>query len=397
MVSVLICLLVVLEAFAQGSFKIGKYDFVIASSSGVLQAAMLSSQGISHKFATGVGGIAFAGVAYPDISLKDKIVEISYDASQPDGARLIVSVAGNIYKPTIPDWQLIPILKYADSKYNACVSLFGSKANKQFYDIIYHPALNNTLLGLRLLQADILLFDLNEFWKLPTFANKIILGYGEDEKPVSQRELVDTAVSISQVLSTNQNNQAKSWILTDHALDVKFKIEDGNIRFSNFPYYYFWNDNINEYNNDLRIRRDNYNKLVTNLDDLARKYNALLRNRQISIGEAKEAIKILQSQRAEINNKRSEFEKLIKNGPRVYPVANLTNALKSQRTNFEKYNPIVYSAVENTMYFSDFFRYIKIHNSKSWSKIQTQIKNARIEPSIVTPTKWQTPNAIVQQ
>ena len=84
------------------------------------------------------------------------------------------------YSPFLPDWQLIPIAKYADdNEYNACVSLFGPKPTLSKYDIIYHKAFKNTLLGLRLFQMDILLKDLDSFWDIPQLGGQVILGTGE--------------------------------------------------------------------------------------------------------------------------------------------------------------------------------------------------------------------------
>lgn len=388
-ISVLIFLLVVLSAFAQGSFKIGKYDFIIASSSGALQQAMAGSQGISYKFATSVGGVAFSGVAHPDISLKNRVAEISYDPTQPDGARLVVSIDGSIYHPPIPDWQLIPILKYADSKYDACVSLFGPNSNEQFYDIVYHPALNNTLLGLRLLQADILLMDLNEFWKLPKFADKTIMGYGENEKLFSKEFNIEKKVEeISNISKVFENEKYKSWILTDYALDISFKLENDNIYFSNFPYFYFWNDDTDRQRNYFLTRKNNYISLVKNYYVLLDKLKNLSINRQISESQAEELRKVFQDKRAEIDRAKSELETLAKKTPSTYPIPSLINKMKSQKMNLEEYNPVVYNAIENTMYFSSFFRFIKSHNAENWSKIKTQIKNVKIEPSVTTPTMW---------
>jgi hypothetical protein len=75
--------------------------------------------------------------------------------------------------------MLIPIVNYANSDYNAVVSLFGEKTTEDTYDIVYHPAFENTLLGIRLLQADIIFFDLGETWQLPKLEGQTILGAGE--------------------------------------------------------------------------------------------------------------------------------------------------------------------------------------------------------------------------
>ena len=66
----------------------------------------------------------------------------------------------------IPDWQLIPIVRFADSPYFTCLTLSGSLNDKRITETIlknggriinYHQAFSNTLLGWRLLEMDILL------------------------------------------------------------------------------------------------------------------------------------------------------------------------------------------------------------------------------------------------
>ena len=39
----------------------------------------------------------------------------------------------------------VPVARYADSRHNACVSLFGEQQDDAFYDIVYHQAFGDTL------------------------------------------------------------------------------------------------------------------------------------------------------------------------------------------------------------------------------------------------------------
>jgi hypothetical protein len=104
----------------------------------------------------------------------------------------------NVSKITahIYDWQLVPIARFADSDNGAAMTLFGKLEDEQFQQQIldedgrvmnYHPAFDNTLVGLRLMQADILLFDENAT-DLPRNARGYVLGAGESSPNVGANQ-----------------------------------------------------------------------------------------------------------------------------------------------------------------------------------------------------------------
>src|SRR4051794_8170662 len=88
---------------------------------------------------------------------------------RPDGRRLWVHMwtrGGGVKTVMAPiyDWQLIPIARFPDGEQHACFTLFGklkdgieTEARRDRGEKIlnYHPAFEDTLLGLRLMQADI--------------------------------------------------------------------------------------------------------------------------------------------------------------------------------------------------------------------------------------------------
>jgi hypothetical protein len=45
---------------------------------------------VSFRFVGRVGGVSFEAIAQPDASMAGKSIELSYDPSRPDGARLVV-------------------------------------------------------------------------------------------------------------------------------------------------------------------------------------------------------------------------------------------------------------------------------------------------------------------
>ena len=148
---------------AEKTWTLGRYSFVAAPPSPPLRVNLARTGGLrSVGFLSRVGGIAFSGEMRLDASLVGKRLGLEYTRDRPDGTRLSVTIEGASLQQELADWLLIPIAQYADSEYDACVSLFGPETNDDAYDIVYHDAFENTLLGMRLLQADILFLDLNE-------------------------------------------------------------------------------------------------------------------------------------------------------------------------------------------------------------------------------------------
>ncbi len=206
-------LLIALVALAQGDWSLGPYTFTSGRPSAPLQYSLASSGGLgSYGFVSGVGGVAFNGLAKPDAAMKDKAIVLHYDKTTTDGHRLQVVVEGGTATADLPDWMLIPIARFAESDYDACVSLFGPNA----YDIVYHASFQNTLLGLRLLQADMILFDIGETWRLPQRGGVFALGAGETA-PRQMDEASARTIDAALQVGTFQ-----SWVMTDQDEDVIF-------------------------------------------------------------------------------------------------------------------------------------------------------------------------------
>lgn len=115
----------------------------------------------SMMFCTGVGGIAFGGVAaWPEGM---KAIALSYDSGRPDGARLqatLTDAAGVAKTVTAPiyDWQLVPIARFAAGDQDSCFTLFGQMKDPKETEkrmrrgdkiLNYHSAFADTLLGLQ--------------------------------------------------------------------------------------------------------------------------------------------------------------------------------------------------------------------------------------------------------
>lgn len=340
------------SSFAQGaSWSLGKYSLLRGPSSGPLLKTISGPASLkSYSFVGKVGGIAFGEVAVFDKNNGLQKIKLSYDEQKPDGQRLRVHIANKPHQMTVYDWMLVPIAKYANSEHNACISLFGENTTNEYYDIVYHPALKDTLLGMRLLQADILLFDISEMWRLPKLNGRTILGKGEIEPEILD---IKSALRIQNILN---GGRFQSWVLTDVGVNVRIQLENDQLKLMGDPYYYFWISNIRGFHS-LRNQR------IAQANKFRAKGNIFEYNKIVSI----------------INNME----------PVVWEVSVLTKGLQNNRNALFNFNPSVYNAVATTMRYAAFFRYVKKNNPNAWDNFFNVIRLIKIEPAVQTPTRWE--------
>jgi len=328
----------------------GSHTLLVNESSPPLKVKMKGSESLSsYRFVGKVGGVAFESIAICDLPSPTKI-SLSYGEGQTDGKRLLISINNHPVRHYLPDWQLIPIARYADSEYNAIVSLFGEKTDDKFYDIVYHAAFQNTLLGLRILHADMLLIDMSEFWKLPKYNGETIHGAGE--RLLSTSKWRKIAIELQNIINSEAS---QSWVLTDYNINVKFKIQSDSLIFTGRPYYYFW---IADFNSYISAR----NNLI------------------------------VKANKAYANKNNAEYNRLVHQAnqlePKVTPVSNITEKLKQKHYLIQQFNPSVYKATLRTMQYAAFFRYVKINFPGSWIVFLESIKSIKTKPEITTPTTW---------
>jgi hypothetical protein len=199
----------------------------------------------TFSFHSKVGGISFEQVATPEDSIANSTISLHYNASKPDGQRLQVYISGRT-KPVqaaIYDWQIPVIAKYADSQYNAVYTLIGRTFGGNTSTIKYHPAFENTLLGLRMFQADLLFADsAGDFLStMPTDTLGNLLLAESEIDVYTERSRYDFRYdSLISELGIN-NIYYNSYILTDWGREVKFGVADDNLFITGEPYYLFTN------------------------------------------------------------------------------------------------------------------------------------------------------------
>jgi len=199
------------------------------------------------------GGIAFTQTAIGEDgwTLKD----LHYDSERVDGDRLQATLERNGQLTTVQahifDWQLVPLVNFVRaSDGESAVTLFGELVDKEAERrvrsdknmiINFHPAFENTLLGLRLLQADLLLID-RRAADLFKDEGQYILGTGEiqptEEDVIANRARFDTV----RAWLSAQDDRVQSYVVGDIENPVSYRANDGRLRFSGAPRWFAWRD-----------------------------------------------------------------------------------------------------------------------------------------------------------
>ena len=326
----------------------------------------------SYEFLRRVGGINFSSIAIIDFDTNHIKLEIDYSAFERDGKRLLFKINGKriYYDDDLYDWQLIPIAKYANSDYTACVTLFGENTDSYAFEIKLHEAFQNTLLGLRLIQADIILMAPHKLWPLPKLSGKnrnfplsnyndIPLGRGEYFLMPDSSKNDAIGKQLNKILD---DDTFESWVLTCDSTAVHFFVHYG-LKIIGEPFYYFWN--VDE------------DKLKDTLHEIIEYQNQ----------------RFLQAEGPVLREKiLKETQKIIKNiYVRDMPTAevhNTTYRIRNEKEKIQELNPAVYDAVLKTMRYSAFFRYFKLNSPKNWNSFFNKIRTIIIEPNVTTPTMF---------
>jgi hypothetical protein len=295
-----------------------------------------------------VGGIAFETVATLPRALSSGSFKLDYRVGAPDGRRASISTKGRRYAIRLFDWQLQPIAEFADSDYTGVVTLFGDGPDKDFYYVNYHEAFINRLIGLRLLQADMILMDPQMLSQMPVEDNGTTeIGRGEVLSTNARR--IAAAKHIKAIMS---KSHVDSWVLTDIDVPLSVSLSHDSVVIDHRPYYYFWRAEPSSFPVDQRLldqlTGQNHTYLSTKL------LNELLSSRHTS--------------------------------PTVSPQTDVTRAIDSKWGGFMAMNRPVYESVLNTSRYSAFFRALKGANAEQWRRFMTLISKINLR-AVETPNE----------
>jgi hypothetical protein len=328
-VSIVLALALVFSFSAFGIDVAGSAAYGIVQGSGLaarLEAKAIGSGEVtSYPIASGIGGVLFQATAAPTGNAVNQPLSVSYDPAKDDGQRLVVTVGTGEIVPLLYDWQFIPIARYADSEYNACITLLGKPTSlerltgdrRNMY-LEVHPALSNTLIGFNLFLVDAMLINPDRIRRIPGAFSETVQGYNDREFDETKN-----ASSVEQVswLLSEWSYGYSSYIYTDSETNINYDVIDGQLVFRGVPTYQF-------------LLLDSTHKTATV-------------NRRINL----EAVL---------------FRPLI-------------TAL----------NPAVYTTAETTAQWAAFFRRVKQQDASGWDVFIEQIAGVQAEPSITIPRVWQ--------
>lgn len=206
----------------------------------------IATTGISSRVWAKVGGVAFVQTAIPTSDIES--LELKCDVDENKAYALI---NGEYYNIPLEVWQLMPIIEYADDENNAAVTLYGDDGVR----IKYHSAFVDELLGLRLLQTDLMLasnmLSVQDRGKFPADENGYILSdaernqydllnrmYGIFYDVDYQTMSLVMSMEISEIIDSI-GETFDTYIYTDQGEDIYFSLADSTLTFTGEPYYRF--------------------------------------------------------------------------------------------------------------------------------------------------------------
>lgn len=381
----------------------GKYKLLSSSDRlGRILRVNTQGQGLLYKFLRLVGGIMFEQTAKPAPSLAGKKISLKYNPKRADRSRLVITVGGRKYYPDLADWMLIPTARYADSEYTALVALMDPIDKT----IDMHSDLKNTLLGMRLIQQDMLMIDPKIIQQFPNLGGRVILGEGE-----SLPDEAASSESASELETIRQQAEGKwsALLITDEGVDITFSVSGGDFKLTGDFYYYFWDY---DYGDGYREADQKYREQVVplwenyfKLKEQGKQEEALNQIKQIRAvkrPEYKEAYRKYAEQKASLldrskaldeEGKLKEAEDLRRQADEleapITEIRPLIDALEDNKEARRKLNPQLYKETTDTMRYAALFRYVKATNPQSWKAFCAQLRGRVPKPSVITPYAWQ--------
>jgi hypothetical protein len=245
------------------ALELGAISMAHVPAKPMASVAFSMSPAVFSTFARRVGGVAFTNTATS--SDGSAIVGIAYRPDAADGARLQVSVRTadgktSLHPLQVADWIHVPLARLVATSDTGAVTLFGEledseqqRALRDQEDAMianYHPKLVDTLLGLRLLQADMLIIEENA---TDLFKDKgsYILGYGEP-KP-TQDDLRRNATGFSAVRGwmKRQPEAFVSYVTGDVGSKITYAVKGGKLVVKGNPTWHCWRFNTDEQDKTL--------------------------------------------------------------------------------------------------------------------------------------------------
>ena len=347
----------------QSTWSLGRWDLALdATPSPPLRVTMARGSLARMSFVGRVGGVSFRQLATPEDPTLTGPVALHYDPSRRDGSRVTLSVGGLRGTLEASDWLVVPTARFADSEFDAVVSLFGENGTDSHFEAIYHDALGNTLLGLRLLQADLLLIDLDNAIHLPARDGVVVLGHGEVRPNPSDARWAGEV--LAPVL---QQDRYQSWVLTDDDVDMRFEIAGGSVRMRGEPYYHFWR------RPELSLDPETARWMLVRYEAMIERYNGHALDRTPQLRDSIQALE-------------DELTSLVEEAEAAEAVPTVTLGVRARWDTLMRLNPTVMEAARDMARFSALFRYVREADPGAWAAFLDSLP-AAVEPPVVTPNR----------
>jgi hypothetical protein len=343
----------------------------------------------SYSYVSGVGGVAFGAVAAGERGIT--VSGINYNPRLADGRRLQVTIDRNGKPITvtapIPDWQLLPIARLAASDHDACFTLFGklSDAKEQAdrlargeHILGFHSALQDTLLGWRLMQADLLIIR-PDACQLPSEGGRYPLGLGEERwlgGPRPNVEANSRAYRELQNIVQRSPQQFHSYVICDHLQQVTFGVKGKELSLDGYPYWYCWRRKIDD-PAAFQALQDTANQRANDLLNAERQ-----RDRdQLNAAEfqSKWAGDYAQQRFGKL------FDEIISANV-LQPLPELSRTISASVQRSNGVNPVVYASLVTTMRYAALLRHARQANPTDFAQFVKSLEGVRVSPPVETPT-----------
>ena len=339
----------------------------------------------SFSFCSSVGGVAFGGVARAADGCR--VTGLRYDAARPDGQRLRVTVAGarggrRTLTARIHDWQLAPIARFAAADQCSCFTLFGSLTNAAETTarrargekiMNYHPAFADTLVGLRLFQADVLVLY-PQACDLPKDDGRYVLGAGE--RPPDEDANRRALSRVHRLMTGLKGHPFQSYVICDRGVQVAFAAKGKELALTGHPIWYCWKTNARDQAHGLQLQRQANQQANRIRQQELDADQAALPPHQV---RAKYTAAYQQQRHRELVDQVNS-KTLLRAMP-TYSVA-LSHAIRKERG----INPVVYDSLLAVMRYAAFFRHVRQADPKGYEAFMASLADVRVRPPVVTPT-----------
>ncbi len=376
-ISSIIMVFLFASVHAQELLQLGELSYSRAPAPFLRQAVS-----VSPIFFRAVGGVAFDAVAVGRDGLY--VADLEYNSKLPDGKRLVVSVSQQEtevlkVESQIYDWQLIPIALFAASNEGSAMTLFGLLDDDQFRDellraggraINYHPALDNTLVGLRLMQADIMLFDQNATDLPKNVDGDYVLGAGEIRPNINLNTRRFKAIQDLLKQEEQLGNTYSSYVVGDIMSTVKFYIENGVLKFSGRPTWVMW-DTPYDYRTAI---------------DFFRLVEAAREGDQEAIMRLNLSYEIQSELLQDLNRYAAVIDRY--QGEEIPTEVNEQLSEKVSRMVEQEagINPVVYDTLIKVMNYRALFKHFKSRKPLEFDRFVSSLAKVKIFPVVTTPT-----------